>query len=159
MYKNLRNAWKRPKENMAEGWRKRLVKWRKEGTITRAERPTRIDRARSLGYKAKEGYVVVRVRVKKGLRKKPKTGGRRPKTSGRFYSTRLSGQVIGEQKVARKYKNCEVLNSYYVGEDGSYKWFECILVERSNPVIRASRSISWISDNKQRGRAFRGLTR
>ena len=37
-------------------------------------------------------------------------------------------QVIAEERVADKYPNTEVLNSYYVGEDGLYKYYEVILV-------------------------------
>ena len=39
--------------------------------IHRCTRPTRPDKARRLGYKAKQGYVVYRVRVRRGGRKRP----------------------------------------------------------------------------------------
>jgi large subunit ribosomal protein L15e len=39
--------------------------------IHRASRPSRPDKARRLGYKAKQGYVIYRVRVRRGGRKKP----------------------------------------------------------------------------------------
>ena len=39
--------------------------------IHRASRPSRLDKARRLGYKAKQGYVIYRVRVRRGGRKKP----------------------------------------------------------------------------------------
>jgi large subunit ribosomal protein L15e len=32
--------------------------------------------------------------------------------------------------VAKKHPNMEVLNSYWVSEDGIYKWYEVILVDR-----------------------------
>ncbi|MCK5626760.1 50S ribosomal protein L15e, partial [Candidatus Bathyarchaeota archaeon] len=35
-------------------------KWRREPAILRVEKPTRIERAKRLGYKAKQGFVVVR---------------------------------------------------------------------------------------------------
>ena len=34
-------------------------------------RPTRPDKARRLGYKAKQGYVIYRIRVRRGGRKRP----------------------------------------------------------------------------------------
>merc|ERR1712219_2090 len=40
-------------------------------TVHRASRPTRPDKARRLGYKAKQGYVIYRIRVRRGNRKKP----------------------------------------------------------------------------------------
>ncbi|MDD1779536.1 MAG: 50S ribosomal protein L15e, partial [Candidatus Helarchaeota archaeon] len=58
---------------MAETWLKkddafeikvtwqRLVDWRQEPAVTRVEHPTRLDRARRLGYKAKQGYLIARV--------------------------------------------------------------------------------------------------
>ncbi len=156
MYKHVADLWKRPRENLAELWRKRLMAFRREPTVKRIERPTRIDRARGLGYKAKQGYVVARVGVAKGGRKTPKKGGRRPKRSGRFFTPGRSDQVIAEQKAARKFPNCEVLNSYWVAEDGSRKWFEVILADRTHPSV--SSEMKWISKNKHRGRAFRGLT-
>ena len=39
--------------------------------IHRASRPSRLDKARRLGYKAKQGYVIYRVRVRRGGRKRP----------------------------------------------------------------------------------------
>ncbi len=44
----------------SDAWRKRLAEWRKEPAVLRIDRPTRIDRARSLGYKAKQGFLIVR---------------------------------------------------------------------------------------------------
>ncbi|CAJ1403399.1 unnamed protein product [Effrenium voratum] len=38
--------------------------------VHRCSRPTRPDKARKVGYKAKQGYCVYRVRVKRGDRKK-----------------------------------------------------------------------------------------
>ena len=39
--------------------------------IHRASRPSRPDKARRMGYKAKQGYVVYRIRVRHGSRKRP----------------------------------------------------------------------------------------
>ena len=139
--------------------KQRLVQWRKERTVQRIERPTDIKRARTLGYKAKQGFVMVRVKVPKGKRKRPmSSGGRDPKKSGRFFSLGKSKRQVAEEKASRKYPNLEVLNSYSVGQDGVSKWFECILVDAAHPVIRKDRERNWITKKNQRGRAFRGLT-
>ncbi|RLJ09537.1 MAG: 50S ribosomal protein L15e [Candidatus Aenigmatarchaeota archaeon] len=159
MYKFLAKLWKRPRENLGELWKEKLIQWRKEGTVVRLEKPTRLDRARALGYKAKQGFVVVRVKVKKGTRKTPKpSGGRRPKRSGRFFTTKFSKQVIAEQKAARRFPNLEVLNSYWVGEDGNHTWYEVILVDKHHPAIKNDKDISWITESQHTGRVFRGLT-
>lgn len=157
IHKYLRKLWKRPKENI-ERYREMMREWRKDPVVKRIERPTRLDRARALGYKAKQGFVVARVRVKKGGRKRPKpSGGRRPKRAGIKHFTPSKGlQWIAEEKAARKFPNLEVLNSYWVGDDGVYKYYEVILVDPNHPVIKSDPKISWIAN--QRGRVFRGLT-
>lgn len=153
LYKHLRQAWKKPKPV----YKTKLVGWRKEPVTKKIETPTRLDRARSLGYKAKQGYVVARTRIAKGRRKIPELRkGRRPKRTGRFFTTAQSLQSIAEKRVVRKYPNLEVLNSYYIGEDGKHNFYEVILVDPSHPSIRNDKKISWISG--QRRRAFRGLT-
>ena len=47
------------------------IQLRQLNVIHRASRPSRPDKARRLGYKAKQGYVVYRCRVRRGNRKKP----------------------------------------------------------------------------------------
>jgi ribosomal protein L15E len=49
----------------------RCWEYRQLNVIHRASRPSRPDKARRLGYKAKQGYVIYRVRVRRGNRKKP----------------------------------------------------------------------------------------
>jgi len=156
-YKYLRELWKRPKEKLRERWKEWLIYLRKRPAIERVEKPSRIDRARALGYKAKQGYFIVRVRVGKGRRKRPAIkGGRRPSRQHAYLPPGKSAQRIAEERAARKHPNAEVLNSYWVGEDGKYKWYEVIMVDRAHPVIKSDPKINWIC--KVRGRAFRGLT-
>ncbi len=138
----------------------RIKKWRKEGSVVRIDKPTRLDRARRLGYKAKPGYIIVRSRVRRGSRRRPRPNrGRRTKRMG---TTRITGrksrQWMAEERAARRYPNLEVLNSYWVGEDGMYKWFEVILVDPYHPAIANDHRINWISTNKHKGRVFRGKT-
>ncbi|MEM2261866.1 MAG: 50S ribosomal protein L15e, partial [Ignisphaera sp.] len=49
-------------------------------------------------------------------------------------------------------------NSYYVGEDGLYKYYEVIMVDPSHPAILNDPDINWIANTSQRGRVFRGKT-
>ena len=159
MYKFLAQAWKRPKESLGDIHRQRIIRWRGEPVVKGVSGPTRLDRARSLGYKAKQGVAVVRVRVSMGGRKTPKMpGGRRPKRSGRFFTLNKSKQHNAEEKAARRYKNMHVLNSYWVGEDGKYKWYEVILVDASHPGIKKDKDLKWMASGKHAGRANRGLT-
>ncbi len=120
-------------------------------------RPTNLARARKLGYKAKQGVIVVRVKIRKGLRKREKQrGGRKPSKSGRFFAHGKSFQAMAEERAARKFINCEVVNSYYVGEDGSYKFFEAILVDRNHPAVKSDNFYSTVTNRENR--SFRGLT-
>jgi large subunit ribosomal protein L15e len=160
-YKYIAEAWKKPEKSFVnELMRQRLIEWRKQPAIVRVEKPTRLDRARKLGYKAKQGFVVVRVRVRRGgLRKQRPRSGRRPKRMGvKKYKPAKSLRLIAEERAARKFPNMEVLNSYWVGEDGQSKWFEVIMVDRAHPAIKYDKDINWICQKQHRGRAFRGLT-
>ena len=124
------------KENAPE-LRDRVVSWRKQNAVTRIEKPSRILRARRLGYKAKQGIIVVRMRVGTGgMRKKRPTGGRRPKHLG---VTRIKAAVnmkqVAERRVLERYPNMSLLGSYFIYKDGMHYWYEVILADRSHPRI------------------------
>ncbi len=136
-YKYLSQAWNdREKTDLERYMRSLLIKWRREPTVHRVNSPTRLSRARALGYKAKQGYVVVRVRIRKGGARKPRPrAGRRPKALGVTRYTRAMGlKQIAEMRAERKFPNLRVLNSYYVGEDGRSHWFETIMLDPYNAV-------------------------
>jgi large subunit ribosomal protein L15e len=159
-YHYIALLWKEPTEEYEKFVRQRLAEWRREPSIVRVEKPTRLDRARRLGYKAKPGFIVVRVRVRKGGLRKPRPrSGRRPKRMGIYgHAPRKNLRLIAEERAARKYRNLEVLNSYYIGEDGLYKYYEVILVDPHHPAILSDPDINWIAKPSQRGRVFRGKT-
>ena len=160
-YSYIREAWESPSEGtLAELQWQRKQEWRKQGAIERIDRPTRLDKARGLGYKAKQGIVVARVAVRKGgARKERHKAGRRSKRQGvNRIGRRKSIQRIAEERAARKYRNLRVLNSYWVGEDGSQKWHEVILVDPNHPAIESDDDLNWICESQHNRRAFRGLT-
>ncbi|MBS3107096.1 50S ribosomal protein L15e [Candidatus Woesearchaeota archaeon] len=156
LYKYLREAWKKPRENPF--YQQRLIQWRTEPVTLKIPHPTRLDRARSLGYKAKPGYIVVRQRVNRHKRQHAShlIGGRRSRASSYDKELSKNYRQVAEERAVQNYSNCEVLNSYLVGEDGRHYWFEVILVDRAHPQILSDPRISWIAT--QRGRASRGLT-
>jgi len=161
MYSYIGDAWKNPsKSYLKELNRERRIEWRREENFIRVERPTRLDRARALGYKAKQGYVVVRGRVRKGsFRKRQIKAGRRPKRKGiNKITTGKSLQRMAEERAAKRYPNLEVLNSYWVGADGQQEWYEIILVDPAHPVIKADPKINWICESNNKNRVYRGLT-
>jgi large subunit ribosomal protein L15e len=160
-YTYIRDAWKDPDDGkLAELQWQRKQDWREEGALERIERPTRLDRARSLGYKAKQGVVVVRASIRKGgARKQRFTAGRRSKRQGVTRITRRKNlQRVAEERTTRVYPNLRVLNSYPVGQDGSQKWFEVILVDPEHPAIQNDEDLNWICESQHTDRALRGLT-
>ncbi len=161
-YGYIGDAWKSPKKSYVGGLRReRLIEWRREPAVIRLKRPTRLDRARSLGYKAKQGIIVARVKLRRGGRRKSRAKhGRRPKRMGVHKITpSKSLQRIAEERAARKYPNMEVLNSYWVAEDGKKKWYEIILVEPANPTIKRDKTLNWVCHGTtHKGRVFRGMT-
>lgn len=172
LYQHVRETYKRPKDVLPYEFRRdRMAAWRRDPVFTRIERPTRIDAARRMGYKAKQGITVVRTRVRRGglrkgkihMKRKPRNAGIRKITMGK------NTQRIAEERVARHYPNMEVLNSYWVAEDGRQHFYEVILVDPTHPAIKSDKDLGWVAEgrirthskravNSHRGRAARGKT-
>ena len=137
------NVWyKMWKENSAV-LRERAITWRKENAVTRIERPSRLLRAKRLGYKAKQGIIVIRMRVGTGgMRKQRPRGGRRPKHLG---VTRIkaddSMKTVAERRVLEKYPNMKLLGSYFLYKDGKHYWYEVILADPSHPRIAKDKEL------------------
>jgi len=153
--KYLREAWKKPD---VKTLRARMIEWRKTDTITRVEKPLRLDRARALGYKAKKGVTVVRIRLKRGGHKRTRPNkARRTKRLHIRKNLRMNYKEIAETRVARKFTNMEVLNSYQIGKDGMHYFYEVILVDRSAPTIKSDKQLgAFVKAPKKR--ALRGIT-
>ncbi len=159
-YKHMNEKWIEGQQERSDIVRSRLIVWRKQGTMVKLDRPTRLGRARNLGYKAKQGYVIVRIMTGRGPRERPRPKkGRKPSGMGvTKYTPQKSRRWIAEERVARKYVNMRVLNSYWVGNDHKWVWYEVILVDPSHPVIYNDPNINWICDPTHKGRVHRGLT-
>lgn len=161
MYSYISDAWDRPDATYVKDlmW-ERLIIWRREPNFIRLERPTRLDRARALGYKAKQGIIVVRGHVRKGgLQKRMGYKGRRAKREGMKKITMgKSLKRIAEERAAKRYPNLEVLNSYWVGEDGKKVWYEIILVDKHHPSVMADKNLNWLCNSANKNRVFRGKT-
>lgn len=156
MYKYIANAWKKPD---AKTLRERMTAWRKEPVQVTVDKPLRIDRARALGYRDKKGFVVVRIRVKRGGHKRSRPNkGRRSKRLHTNKNLKMSYKWIAEQRVQNKHANLEVLNSYQIGKDGMNYFFEVICVDASKPEIKSDKKINWIGKSGNKKRVLRGLT-
>ena len=154
-YQRIKESWRNLSRELKQI---RLIEWRRTEAVVRVEKPTRLDRARSLGYRAKQGVIIARVRVMRGGRQRarPTKKGRRSKRSGSRKVLKMNYQWICEQRANRRFKNCEVLGSYPLLKDGKYYWGEVILLDRAHPQIVKDPIYRNVA--KQKGRAYRGLT-
>ena len=140
MYSQISKTWRSMVKEASPVYKQRAIAWRRGSTVVRIERPTRLDRARALGYKAKQGIVVVRIKVTRGgMRQKRPTSGRRPKHLGVLkIKGQFSSQDTAERRVSEKYPNTKVLGSYPIYQDGKFIWYEVILADVNHPSIQAS---------------------
>ncbi|MBI2143131.1 50S ribosomal protein L15e [Candidatus Woesearchaeota archaeon] len=159
LYSQLSNAWQEQTDSWTAAQKDRLIKWRTEPVTLRIAFPTRLDRAHALGYKAKQGFILVRQRVDRGGRQRPQI--RKVRKTSHSRQTKILSknyQQVAEERAARKFPNLEVLNSYYAGQDGMHYWYEIIMVDPESPVIKSDKALGWIASPASTRRAFRGLT-
>ena len=167
-FKYLSELWrKKQSDTMRFLLRVRSWEYRQLPTIHRASRPTRPDKARNLGYKAKQGYVIYRVRVRRGSRKKQLSATKnskganfgKPRNCGiNQHKWRRNCRSKAEERVGRAVGGLRVLNSYWVAQDSVYKFFEVILVDPHHKVIRTDPRINWLCNPVHKHRELRGLT-
>eukprot|EP00941_MAST-03F_sp_MAST-3F-sp1_P002847 g2847.t1 len=162
-YKYLEELWKKKQSDVLRFMlRVRAWEYRQLPKIHRVQHPTRPDKARRLGYKAKQGYVVYRVAVRRGGRKRPNGKGivyGKPKHQGiTQLKFRRSLRSTAEERIGRICTNLRVLNSYWVNHDSTYKYYEVILVDPQHKAIRNDPRINWIAAPTMKHRELRGLT-
>ena len=163
-YKYLEEVWRRKQSDLIRFvLRVRTWEYRQLAVIHKCQRPSRPDKARKLGYKRKQGFVIYRIRIRRGGRKRPVHKGcvyGKPRNSGRMSKIKKprTHKSISEERVGRKCSNMRVLSSYWVGQDASFKFYEVILVDPSHKAIRSDPRINWIVSCKHKKRELRGLT-
>ncbi|GFZ01963.1 ribosomal protein L23/L15e family protein [Actinidia rufa] len=145
--------------------RVRCWEYRQLPSIVRVTHPTRPDKARRLGYKAKqvtnEQQIVFNFYLRGG-RKRPVPQGivyGKPTNQGvtqlKFQRSKRS---VAEERAGRKLGGLKVLNSYWINEDSTYKYFEVILVDPAHNAVRNDPRINWICNPVHKHRELRGLT-
>ncbi|KXS10872.1 hypothetical protein M427DRAFT_47658 [Gonapodya prolifera JEL478] len=162
-YKYLEELYKKKQSDVMRFLlRLRAWEYRQLNVIHRASRPSRPDKARRLGYKAKQGYVIYRIRVRRGGRKRPVPKGQvygKPGNQGILQlKYQRSLRATAEERIGRRCPNLRVLNSYWVNEDATYKYFEVIAVDPSHKAIRRDARINWIAKPVHKRREARALT-
>lgn len=162
-YKYMEEMWRKKQSDVMRFLlRVRAWEYRQLPKIYRVQHPTRPEKARRLGYKAKQGYVVFRIAIRRGGRKRQAAKGTiygKPRNHGINELKSVKNlRSVAEERVGRKCANLRVLNSYFVNRDSTYKYFEVILVDPSHNAIRKDAAIQWIVTSKHRRREARGLT-
>lgn len=162
-YKYLEELYKKKQSDVLRYiLRIRCWEFRQLNVIHRASRPSRPDKARRMGYKAKQGYVIYRIRVRRGGRKKQVRKGQvmgKPASQGvnQLKPTR-NLQALAEERVGRRCANLRVLSSYWVNQDATFKYYEVIVVDPAHKAIRRDPRINWICNATMKHREMRGLT-
>ena len=68
-------------------------------------------------------------------------------------------QAIAESRVGKRVaKSLRILNSYWVGQDSTFKFYEVICVDPFLKAIRNDPKVNWICDATHKHREQRGLT-
>uniref|UniRef100_A0A2K5L3V2 Ribosomal protein L15 n=1 Tax=Cercocebus atys TaxID=9531 RepID=A0A2K5L3V2_CERAT len=145
-YKYIQELW-RKKQCDVMHFLLRVHCWqdRKLSAVHRAHHSTRPHRTRP--RKAKQDYVICRIRVHHGGRKLPV-----PK--GATYSKPVH-HGVNQLKFAQ---NLQSVNSYWVGEDSAYRFFEVILIDPFHKAIRRNPDAQWITKPVHKPREMCGLT-
>lgn len=162
-YKYLEEIW-RKKQSDALRFLLRVRAWqyRQDKKVARVNKPTRTDKAHKLGYKAKQGYVIYRAAVRRGGRKRPNHKGivyGKPKHAGiNQLKFARNLKAVAEERVGRACGNLRVLNSYWINQDATYKYYEVILVDPNHIAIKNDARINWICNPVHKHRELRGLT-
>jgi large subunit ribosomal protein L15e len=160
-YKYLEELWKKKQSDvMSFILRLRAWEYRQLPSIHRCSRPSRPDKAHRLGYKRQQGYVIYRVRVRRGGRKRPVSKGivyGKPKTQG-IVQLKFARNLrsVAEERAGRKIGGLRVLNSYWVAQDATYKYYEVIMIDTAHKKIRNDPRINWICNPVHKHRELRG---
>lgn len=162
-YQYLRQLWtKKQSDVMRFLLRLRCWEYRQLPELVRLTHPTRPDKARRLGYKAKQGYVLYRMRIRKGGRRKVASKNRlygKNRTHHIYQLTpKINLQNLAEIKAGKSLPSLRLLNSYWVNEDGAYVYYECIFVDPMHAAIQHDPKINWICGSAHIRREARGLT-
>ena len=162
-YKYLQELWRKKQSDVVRFiMRVRCWEYRQLAVIHKVQRPTRLDKARTLGFKQKQGYVIYRCRIRRGGRKRQIHKGAvhgKPVNQGiRKLKKARSHRSVAEEKVGRHCSNLRILNSYWVGQDAAQKFFEVICVDPNHNAIKKDPRINWIVSEKHNRREIRGLT-
>ncbi len=82
----------------------------------------------------------------------------KPSSQGVYISASRSQKCTAEERVGRRCGNLRVLNSYWINQDSTYKYYEVICVDPHHNAIKNDARINWIARATMKHRENRGLT-
>ena len=162
-YKYIQEQWRKKQSDVMRFLlRVRCWQYCQLSAVHGAPCPTWRDKARQLGYKAKQGYIIYRIHVHHGGRKclvpKGATYGKPVHHGVNQLKFARSLQSIAEERVGHNCGALRVLNSYWVGEDSTYRFFEVVLIDPFYEVIRRNPDTQSITKPVHKQREMCGLT-
>jgi len=153
------NAYKYIRKNIRNNVKENLPSWRKQNSVVKIDKPTDLKSARKMGYKAKKGIVVARVKVKRGGRKRPKRkAGRKGKNKTIRKTLKKNYRWIAEERAQSKFPNLVSLNSYKIAKGRDNYFFEVILVDPNKPEIKSDKELAWVCEKGSQDRVKKGKT-
>jgi len=162
-YKYLEELWKKKQSDTLRFLQRiRVWEYRHQPAIKKSTRVQRPEKARKVGYKAKQGYVVYRVRVRRGNRKTKVSKGicyGKPKNHGvNEQKPTKNLRTLAEMRAGRKLGGLRVLNSYFLAQDAIYKYYEVVMIDPFHNAIRNDPRINFMCKPTMKHRELRGLT-
>ncbi|KAJ8945678.1 hypothetical protein NQ318_012396 [Aromia moschata] len=141
----------------------RVWQYRQLTKLHRAPRPGRPDKARRLGYRAKQGFVIFRIRVRRGGRKRPVPKGAtygKPKSHGvnELKPVRNLQAIAEVRKGGKTLRWTEGPQLLLGGPRFFVQVLEVILVDPSHNAIRRDPKVNWIVNAVHKHRELRGKT-
>ena len=105
-----------------------LAKLRSQKNYTPIKKPYCPYKARMYGYRAlKNNFLITISRIKKGgIECRSKARGRTPSKIYPRFSRNISLRNILSNRLEKKYKNTQLYVTYYLCQDGQYKYFQSL---------------------------------
>ncbi|XP_058525833.1 large ribosomal subunit protein eL15-like [Ochotona princeps] len=153
---------RRKKQSDVIGFLVRCWQYHQLSVLHRVPCPTWPNKAHRLDYKAKQGYVIYRICACHSGRKRSvpnRATYSKPVHQGvNQLEFARSLQSVAEERAGRHCGALRVLNSYWVGEDSTYKFFEVILIDPFRKAIRRNPDTQWITKPIHKHREMHGPT-
>ena len=162
-YKYVEELWKKKQSDVLRFLQRvRVWEYRQLPSVVRVTRPSRPDKARRLGYKAKQGFCICRARVRAGPQEAREQGHplRQARAPGCEEAEIRAQPAIGRggARRARPLRRAPRAQLVLAQRRFVYKYYEVIMVDPMHKVVRNDPRINWICNPVHKHREIRSLT-